>query len=386
MNKKKIIIIFRGDIIDFPPIISLINVLSNLRITVHLLSFYSDEINLEKLKRKGIRYNKCFYNPEGHIIDKLSQTIIFKQEVKKYLIKEYDNDTFVWIIGTETMCVLEKIIPRFKTILHLLEFVTPKINIRYKIFSPFFDMRKALQSAYRIVCCEYNRAQITKGLFNLETLPTVLPNKLYLDEEIEKEIPLEIKAIVEDIKYKTKGKKILLYQGIFLSEERRLEEFIQAVSELPDNYCLLAMGKGSEMYEKLRKKYSSNKIIFIDFIKPPYHLLITQLASIGIVSYFPRAKNFATVINPLYCAPNKTFEYTRFSIPMISNDVPALKFDFEKYHCGRIISYPINKNKIKEAIDLIFCNYDAYSKGAEAYYNSVNITDIVSELIEFKPF
>ena len=48
MNKKKIIIIFRGDIIDFPPIISLINVLSNLRITMHLLSFYSDENNLKK--------------------------------------------------------------------------------------------------------------------------------------------------------------------------------------------------------------------------------------------------------------------------------------------------------------------------------------------------
>lgn len=100
-----------------------------------------------------------------------------------------------------------------------------------------------MKKALKVVCCEYNRAQITKGIYQLKDLPLVLPNKVIVDESELSKVPMDIKPMIDDITQKTKGKKVVLYQGIFLDEERRLEEFCEAISHLPDDYAFIAMGK-----------------------------------------------------------------------------------------------------------------------------------------------
>lgn len=70
-----------------------------------------------------------------------------------------------------------------------------------------------------------------------------------------------------DVKHKVQGKKVILYQGFFASVERRLEEFCQAINQMPSDYVMIAMGKGpNNYYDVLKKKYQSDKILFIPLL------------------------------------------------------------------------------------------------------------------------
>lgn len=379
----KVFLVIKEDIVNYPPVLSIIDALLINKVDVFVLGGYSDNDQKNKLMGRGVEFADILpYNGETSLIKKFVQMLDYRHKVEHYLKTCYQEGDIVWIMHAENVLLLNKLINKYKTIVHFFEYVNPQINWKYRLFAPSFDMGAACRNAYKVICCEYNRAHITKGLFMLEDLPIVLPNKFFATDECLQDPPVEIEKLLSDIKNKIFNKKVILYQGVFLDRERRLEEFIQAVNALDDDYVLIAMGRGAEMFNRLKEKYASNKIIFIDFIKPPYHLLITQLADIGILSYFPRPDSVGSVINPLYCAPNKTFEYGRYSIPMLSNDVPALFYQFKEYHCGEIISYPVTPDKIKDKILSIFADVDNYRKGAKTFYDSVDIVEIINEIVK----
>ena len=172
---------------------------------------------------------------------------------------------------------------------------------------------------------------------------------------------------------------------MFLSRERRLEEFCEAVRSMPPEYVLVAMGRGSDYYDDLRSRYASERVLFVPFIRPPHHLQVTRLASIGVLSYFPDPSSLAAVINPLYCAPNKIFEYARYGVPMISNDIPGLYYLFMQYGCGEVVPSPMSPAAIRHTIEHIYDHYDRYSACAKAYYNSVDIKRLINEVLEERP-
>lgn len=62
------------------------------------------------------------------------------------------------------------------------------------------------------------------------------------------------------------------------------------------------------------------------------------MASIGVMSYSPHQKTHAGVVNALYCAPNKIFEYGKYGKPMIANDVPALKYILKSIIVERLLT------------------------------------------------
>lgn len=380
---KRVFTIIKEDLIFFPPTLSLIRALCDLNVQVVHLGNYSDKKQRKELENAGAKFVDLIkYNKDYSLIKKLVIQKQFKRKVVNYLknanITESD---YVWILNAETVCLLSSIVGKYRTILQFYEFQNPIFNWKYWMMTPTYNYVKTLHKAEKIVHCEYNRAQISKGLYDLETLPYILPNKPYINETILGDIPEDIDKLVNGIKSKIEGKKVILYQGIFLSKERRLQEFCQAVKELPDDYVLIAMGRGSAEYEKLKSKYESDKILFVPFVRPPYHLLITEMASICVLSYFPISDSLADTINPIYCAPNKIFEYAKFGKPMISNDIPGLYYPFKLYNCGRCIKYPMTVNHVKETLSEIFDNYENLSKGALELYNSVDIKEIVSEII-----
>lgn len=381
MNKA-FVLVMRDDVVYYPPVLSIINVLLELNYKVSYIGVYSDVEQKTKLINRGVSFfDTIIYDGKGSVLKKTYQLFHFKRQVKRYLDEiEKNNDFFLWVLQADTICVLHSLLNKYKTILHLLEYVDPSINWKYKMLFPGFSMKKALHDAASVICCEYNRSQITKGLFDLEIPPFVLPNKPYIQYENE-DVPEDVLSLVNTLYNKIYGKKVILYQGVFVNKERRLEEFCQAVNEMPDEYVLIAMGKGSDMYDRLKEKFESEKIIFIPFVRPPYHLLITQLASIGVLSYFARSNSIASVLNPLYCAPNKIFEYTKYGIPMIANDIPGLHYAFFEYKCGECVQYPMTPDAIKKVIYRIFENYNLYSNGALEYYKSVNFRSIVEDII-----
>ena len=380
---NKVYLILKEDIVHFPPVLSIIkSIQEEGHFEIVFMGTYSDEEGKSALIKQGVKFPQVSgYDVRGNALKKFRQMKAFRRDVESYLKKNYQSGDKVWIMHAETICLLSDLVNKYDTILHFFEYVNPKISWKYRVLNPSFDMGETCRKAYKVVCCEYNRAHITKGLFQLDELPIILPNKYFVSDDEMKDVPIDIRTKVEDVKKKVAGKKVILYQGIFLDKERRLEEFIQAVNSLPEEYVFIAMGKGSDLYESLKRNYFSERILFIDFIKPPYHLLITQLASIGVLSYFPISRNIATVLNPLYCAPNKIFEYGRYGIPMISNDVPGLFYAYLQDHCGLAIPYPIKVEGIKDAIIEIMDNYTYYSEGAKEYYNSVDFVKIVRDIL-----
>lgn len=377
MNKT-IYIVLEQDLIFYPPVISIMNICLDLGCQVVYIGTFGDQEGQKRLENKGARFKQVVPRDMNESsIAKYLNRIKFRNKIYRYLAESNISDKdYVWIFHSYTFYLLYELVDKYNVIYHPLEFSAFKMTWKQRLLSPGLNMVEAVKKAKKVVCCEYNRAQITKGIFSLDRLPFILPNKMYLPNET-----LPSTAQIDEYLSLMQGKKVILYQGVFHDKERRLEEFCEAVQSLPEEYMLIAMGKGSAYYENLKKKYTSEKILFIPFIKPPYHLLITKMASIGILSYFPVSTTIYEVLNPIYCAPNKIFEYARYGVPMISNDIPGLSYIFNQYHCGRVVKDPMTPSAIKQVIEDIYADYDVYSQGALDYYNSVDVKQIVNDIL-----
>lgn len=384
---RRIYIILKEDIVYYPPIISLIKILLNLQLKVIHIGVYSDIIERKKLEEKGLEYVQTLpYNGEASTVSKLRQQLLFRKFVTQYLKSQHlTRNDFLWIVQIETLYLLHNLVYRYNTIVHLLEFINPRPNIKYRFISPSLNVKNTLRHAKKIVCCEYNRAHIIKGMFDLDVLPDVLPNKTYDSSESNDDCPENIRELADTLSLKCKDKFVILYQGYINNKERRLDDFCEAMNSLSDEFVLIIMGnllgKNANEYNCMINKYKSEKIIFLPFIKPPFHLLITKIAQIGILTYFPNSDSLRSILNPLYCAPNKIFEYSRFGIPMIANDIPGLHYIFKEHHCGICIDYPITANKIRDTILNIRMDYMTFSEGSLSYYNSIDLIKAVKNII-----
>lgn len=148
------------------------------------------------------------------------------------------------------------------------------------------------------------------------------------------------------------------------------------MDEYQGEYAFVVMSGGKNIY----KNCKSENYYFIPFVTPPEHLQITSHAHIGILSYVPTYTSGYSPLNALYCAPNKTFEYSMFGIPMLGNDIPGLDYLFETKRCGVCFS-EFDKSKICNAINKIETMYDSLSQNALSYYNSCNYVDIIKNIL-----
>lgn len=388
--KKRIILIPKDDIIYYPPTLSLINILNKTNLKVVCVGNYSDQERKSKLEAAGVEFISIYRNLKDiskiriiNWIVILWRLLIYKIRMKRFLLSEVDaQNDLVWFIYSNSGAYLQKYLEKFDYVVQFYEFEDFELNGKSRFLHPTYDVYRFFSNAKTLIHCEYNRAVITNGLYGLDKHFYILPNKPYeLDDEVIMQIPNDVRIIVEDIRKKTKGKRVILYQGIFNPSERRLNEFCDAMSILPDNYVFIAMGRGGNYYEEMKKKYSSDKILFVPFIRPPYHLQITQLASIGVLTYHPAKQSYVGVLNPMYCAPNKIFEYGKFGVPMIANDVPGLKMIFTEFHCGNTISAPITPQNVADCVMEIESCFNEMSQGARKYYDSVDLEGIVKEIL-----
>ena len=389
--KKRIILIPKDDLVYYPPTLSLINVLLKKNMEVVCVGSYSDKERKEALEKAGVSFIPINRDLKDVSKYRIINWIVILWRMRKYTSKLIHylsssgnlNDDLIWFIYSNTIGYLQKYIERYDYVVQFYEFENFALNGKERILHPSYDVHKFLSNAKALVHCEYNRAVITNGLYGLNKEVFVLPNKPYGNDNEDKiKVPDDIAKIVEEVKKKINGRKAILYQGIFNASERRLDEFCEAVEMLPENYVFVAMGGGGGYFEEIQKKYNSDKIIYLPFIRPPYHLQITQLAYIGILTYHPANHSYEGVINPLYCAPNKIFEYGKYGIPMIANDVPGLKMIFDKFKCGKTVGYPITPQKISNTIKSMDANYQEMGNGSRLYYDSIDFEEIVSDIIK----
>lgn len=286
--------------------------------------------------RKGLHVSTAFHNEAERLIAETP----------------YD---LLWVIHEETAFEFKNILQGKKYILSLYELNDHRRDFLEKI-------KPVIQNAQEVIVPEYNRACILRVWMKLDKTPTVIPNKP-LTHPRKRNIPNSYSSQLE-------GKKVVLYQG-YINRSRNLDKVCEAIKDMP-GYCIVLMGKGDTTYiNELKQKYP--QIIHISFIAPPEHLYVTSWAHIAIVKY-----DFV-VLNAIFCAPNKTWEYTGFGIPVLCHDIPGLRYTIGQYKAG-VCTDMDDTEAIKAAIAEMDSNYEEYSQNAVKYYESFNVKQILIEI------
>lgn len=362
----------------FPPTITLLTILSESHDVIFISTSNNNDYRQFFLKN-NIRYfefeNKfrLRQNPVPAIIERY----INNRKVCKKVQKYGDENSIIWTTTDRAAILLNRTLKNRKHVMQLMELIQiDKLNgVLPFIFKR--SLKEIARQATVMVVPEYNRAHITKAWWNLPRLPLILPNKpIYHPHK--KNLPISDRfasRVIQNIV--TKGKKIILYQG-GINQERRIDSLIDAVETLSSKYTFVIMGIKTKYLDDLLKR--SSNVVYIPFVKSPYHLEITSWASIGVLVYEPAQMAHLSVLNALYCAPNKIYEFSGFGIPMLANDCPAIANDFTLNNIGRIVKLDMREDIIK-GIKYIEDNYKEMDQSCLAYFNHVDIRTIVGNIV-----
>lgn len=139
-----------------------------------------------------------------------------------------------------------------------------------------------------------------------------------------------------------KEEKIFLYQGK-LSKHRGIEKIVEVFKIMPQNYHLVLMGYGEELKKFLEKIDYPN--IHIHEAVAPYKILeYTSSADYGIALIEPISLSYE------YCLPNKLFEYTMVSKPVVVTSSVEMKRFVETNDIGISIDFDDSINALKERL------------------------------------
>lgn len=375
-EKMKFIIPTFEKIEWMPPTITLFNKLVSMGhqiiyITIYPDNYFSDD-NIQNvcLYKKNISLqNKLPYikGISGILwrIDTLFKKII-SHRLNKKISELMDKNSFLWVVNEMTVMFAGASFLKNRDYFFTI----------YELHNRNFANRniiKAARNAKKVVVPEYCRAHIMKAIFDLQKVPFVLPNKSDLPDNLEPNE--ESKRVINELKaLKNNNKKIILYMG-GINKERPLELLLKAVEDSHE-YKLVILGRSSPYLEELKNRFSN--IYYLGYLKPPHHLSIVKHADIGLVLYVPINDNQA--LNAIFCAPNKIYEYSGNGIPMLSNDIPALRLTIGNYKCGELADFSDSED-ILIALSKIENNYSEYSKNALKFYADTDIDELISKII-----
>lgn len=357
---KQLIILCKGDLKYFPPILSLIQYLKNTNINLIVVCSSCDNLLKENLISGNIEIVES--NPKDKkSIHKILKWLDF-QRTSWNIINRYP-DSYIWISTGDTALALGRKIHQKKYSLQLLE-----LYDKFPIYKAL--LKKYAKNAKVVIVPEYNRANVIKVWWQLSSLPIVIPNKP-LEHPRGRKLPLINKDLSATIS-KLENKKIILYQGQ-IYKERNLISVAKAMNFLSKDFVLLLLGNDRDGSLETLLSVNPN-LIHIPFVTPPDHLNITSHAYIGIATYDDSS------LNNVFCAPNKIYEYSGFGIPMLCRDIPGLKYTVETTRAGICVDTD-DSNKIIDAIVEMDKSYEMFSKNAVDFYNGIDLGELFNEVI-----
>lgn len=378
-----ILVVHVADIGTCPPVRNIVTILAELGHTVTVLT--RNRYNIELKDKERIR---IILLPENkyHGVFRIFNYTTRIRVLRRIFDQEMKNHDILWTTSDSTVRELKGRVLKYKHIMQLMELaedipqiMTPSLELFHIKIPPIglfpIHMKKYAQKAYKVVVPEYNRAHIQKVWWDLKDTPIVLPNKPVEDVIDEKSIPDEAKEIIDGIKKETR--KIILYQGVF-SRDRNFEMYAEALKPFSNQYCFCLLGRDNDYRKKICKQFP--EVRYLGFLPPPYHLLITSLADIALLPYVPMKCDHLSVLNALYCAPNKIYEYAKYGIPMIGNDVPGLQLPFDKYGIG-CIYHGSGAEEMRAILDKLDADYQRISESCHKFYDDTDLYRIVEDII-----
>lgn len=376
MRSMNIVVIRVFEITRFPPAINLVNALLDLGHNVTLIANEVGSLPKSMLEREGLTV--VDFGKRGSRLRNLVHLATDHELIKKYLRKNKSKIDLVWTTTDISARAAGNELLEFPYILQLSELIeyVPLLkgadsHLHYR------NIEKLARRASRVVVPEYNRAHIQQAYWDLPRLPKVLPNKPYPDGDINSvAIPDEMaERLIAD------GRKKLLYQGVYAGD-RNLESYARAVNLLGDDYALYIMGlpidPGVDWFRDLSK--ITDRVVDLGFVSAPNHLAATPYGYIGLLPYKASKFSHYSALNPLYCAPNKIWEYSRFGLPMIGSDVPGLTGAFRDGRMGLAVDG--TPEAIADAVMVIDKDYGGFSARSKKYYDTVDVKRVVSEILE----
>jgi len=365
----KVLVVIGSQISGFPPVRNLVEILLRNGHTVTLMGRDRTGVYFEVNDR--FKFVKI---PEYDGIPSIIRYLKKIQFMREYVVEAMREHDVLWTTTDATVRDLGDLVLNYRHIMQLMELIQDIPRFPGQTFWGL-NIQKYAQKAFKVVVPEYNRAHIQKAWWSLPKLPSILPNKMTQPNFEEIKIPSDI----EDVLTKTKEekRKIILYQGVF-QEDRDIDKFTEAIGKLKNEYVLYLMGNETK-YKKLLCSMDDS-IVNIPFIKPPYHLIITKQAYIGLLPYKAGNHSHYDKLNALYCAPNKIFEYAAYGVPMIGTDVPGLHVPFSEYGIGYICE-PYTVENVINKVNQIKANYHEMSLRCKVFYNEINMDEIISSIL-----
>lgn len=361
----KIVYILKKGLKCYPPCLAQVLYLNDLGVELEVYHGSESKAVIDILDKRGIKHFTLKSDRDNsNKIQSIFTLLKYTKEIKK-IIKSINKDDILWFGNCESVLTIGKQLKGRKFVLSVLELY--ETNTIYGKF-----LTKHINSALAVLCCEKHRAEIMRVWYKMDKTPYILPNKPYNnDNELnEKNLPEDVIDRIEKIK----GKNVLLYQGI-LTPDRPLDVFAQAVGELnDDNIVFAVMGKASEEVKSKILSVCPNTE-FLGYVPSPQHLLVSKYAKIGIANYD------YSLLNNVFCAPNKIYEYSKFGIPMIVSKNLSLVETVGDEGAGECVDFNDIK-QIKSSIIKILKNHDKYSDNAKKFYLKADNYQVMETIVD----
>lgn len=363
---KKILIISKEPPEFLPPVFTAAVTLSKLRNDIVFVAPTISDKTQELFEKNSIKCISLLNKKEEKRINLLSKVLFWISFRRKALkIIETHNYDLLWIGSGDTALAIGNELFKKKFYLHIHELYD---NFWvYKVL-----LKKFFQRAERVIVPDNARAVIFRYWYDLQSTPYIIPNKPLEIKKTDQSLS-DISPENDEILKKYADKKIILYQAKMI--RMKLFDMAEALKSLGDDYVLGIFGdiRDKKMVKDLMIKY--NNVVHFKYMSPPYHLMVTQKARIGILTY-----NYES-LNNIFCAPNKIYEYSSFGIPMLANNLPIIGLKLLSEKAGE--TYEFNEVKtIISAIKKIEDDYDSYTIGSRSLYDSVNLIDKYQKLLD----
>lgn len=352
---KRIFIFSKATPEELPPVMSLAMSSRDLDMEVHLITQNISDSNRKKLSDEHIHLENLINKKGSSIPGKLLHWYRYRKFAVSILKKNINGTDYIWVSGADTaISIGNKILKKYSFYLQLNELCDDE-----KLY--LFLIRKLVKSACQIVVPEVNRAWIIQVLYKLKRRPCVLANKPHSFDAIFNE-DNTIKKVLAQIKTeKSKNKLVIIYQG-YITFNRNLTNLLKIAEKYKNSVTVVLMGKDEGALATYRN--INPALIYISHINAPNHLLITQACDAGIIVYKP------TYLNNIYCAPNKIWEYSRFGLAIIGNNIPGLNA-IEEQQMGILVDID-DLEDIDNKMNTLKQRIEEFHENAVKFYNNYN--------------
>ena len=90
---KKVFIVLKEDVMLYPPVLTILNILSSLKVQVSLIGVYTDKEGKAKYESKGVKFiDVDSYYENDSLLTKLKKQLKFRRIVKKHCPNVSDEE------------------------------------------------------------------------------------------------------------------------------------------------------------------------------------------------------------------------------------------------------------------------------------------------------